>query len=95
MIAEGLEQVRSVAGDHEDALLSLALWACLDRYEHAVVLVGFTTPHQVRRNLAAACRRPSTGSIAAAREIMAAVQHRLDSRGEVFVDERSDRTDGS
>jgi aryl-alcohol dehydrogenase-like predicted oxidoreductase len=62
--------------------------ACLDRFEKGAVLVGFTTPDQVRRNLAAVRRPPTAEALRAVRAIMAETQRTLDSMGEVFADEQ-------
>jgi methylglyoxal reductase len=71
-------------------LIRLALWACLEPYEHAIVLVGFTSPAQVRTNLSCLGEPPPKHVLAEARAIMAGVQQRLDAAGEVFLDERTD-----
>lgn len=86
-IDEGLADLRRLVGSQPDALVSLAIWACLSRYEQAVVLVGFTSAEQVRRNLTAVLRPPSEQIIEAARRVMARTQRQLDSAGEVFSDE--------
>ena len=86
VINEGLAELRSADG--APGLITLALWSCLARSGNAVVLAGFTSPDQVRANIAALGERPDDEVLATARIVMAAVQERLDSDGEVFVDER-------
>jgi aryl-alcohol dehydrogenase-like predicted oxidoreductase len=89
ILAEGLDELRRHVGDTTEALVRIALWTCLKRYEHAAVLVGFTTPEQIKINLIC-LEQPSTDAeLAAAREIMARVQTRLDASGEVFLDEHT------
>lgn len=85
-IDRGLQRIRQELHLTDSAeLVSLALWACLARYEHAAVLVGFTTGRQVAANLTAARCRPSQDDIEVARTIMAEVQAELDRSGEVFL----------
>jgi methylglyoxal reductase len=87
-IAAGLDELREVIGPEPEQLVRVALWACLDRYEHAVALVGFTSPEQVRTNLTCLGDRPPKHLMDQARTIMAGVQQRLDAAGEVFLDEQ-------
>lgn len=82
IINTGLDRVRAVVGPHIEDLIRVALWACLNRSPNAVTLVGFTTPDQVTMNLGSLGPRPDTAEIAAAREIMADIQTRLDAAGE-------------
>ncbi|MFI6883902.1 aldo/keto reductase [Streptosporangium canum] len=89
LITEGLQELRALVGPRREDLIRIALWACLDRYAHAAVLVGFTTPQQVQQNLAALGEAPHSDVIAQARAIMARVQEKLDARGEVFTDEKA------
>jgi len=86
-IDDGLRQVRACVGDEPADLIRIALWSCLERYDRATVLVGFTSADQVRMNLTCLGQALRPGQIAEARTIMAAVQARLDKGGEVFVDE--------
>ncbi len=81
IINAGLDRVRAIVGPHTGDLIRVALWGCLDRSPNAVALVGFTTPDQVAMNLGSLSRRPHVAAIAAAREIMAHVQERLDAAG--------------
>jgi aryl-alcohol dehydrogenase-like predicted oxidoreductase len=82
IINNGLDRVRGIVGPRAEDLIRVALWGCLDRSPHAVVLVGFTTPSQVAMNIDSLGPRPDAADIAAAREIMADVQTRLDTGGE-------------
>ncbi|MGH3805058.1 MAG: aldo/keto reductase [Pseudonocardiaceae bacterium] len=85
IINAGLERVRAIVGPYTEDLIRAALWGCLDRSPHAVVLVGFTTPEQVAMNLDSLSPRLDAAAIAAAREIMADVQARLDAAGETIL----------
>jgi methylglyoxal reductase len=87
LIAEGLRELQTKIGDDPDLLVSVALWSCLDRYEHSAVLAGFTNPGQVEQNLAALTRRPTAVQIEEARRLMTVVQAYLDRDGQVFLDE--------
>jgi methylglyoxal reductase len=91
VIAEGLEELRGLLGPGDPLeLVRVAVWACLQRCDTAIALLGFTTPVQVRDNLAAVGRGPVDHDVlTAARQVMAAVQQRLDADGEVFTDERA------
>jgi methylglyoxal reductase len=87
IISDGLQQLRSVASHRHGGLTGIALWSCLNRYDKAAVLVGFTSASQVRANLTCLDPVPPPSLIAQARVIMAAVQAQLDGDGEVFLDE--------
>ncbi len=89
IVDEGLDELRAIAGPRSADLIRVALWACLERCERAAVLVGFTSAAQVRTNLTCLGARPAAELIARARAVMAAVQARLDSGGEVFLDEQA------
>ncbi|MGH3694603.1 MAG: endonuclease/exonuclease/phosphatase family protein [Pseudonocardiaceae bacterium] len=67
--------------------MRIALWSCLQRYEHAAVLVGFTTPEQIEMNLSCLGQPPTGEELSMAREIMNSVQAQLDATGAVFLDE--------
>jgi aryl-alcohol dehydrogenase-like predicted oxidoreductase len=92
IIKEGLEELGNLVGHEREELVRIALWACLDRYANAAVLVGFTGPEQVRTNLTSLGRPPHSSVIAQARDIMAGVQAWLDADGEVFLDEQPGAT---
>lgn len=77
IVNEGLETLRAIAGPNTKDLIRVALWACLDRSAHAVVLAGFSTPLQVAINIDAILVPPDAAIIEAARRIMGDVQARL------------------
>lgn len=87
LIEEGLIRVRAIVGHSSADLISVALWACLERSPHAAVLAGFMTPQQVRENLTCLGDAPPLEKLNRVREIMSEVQQRLDAEGEVFLDE--------
>ena len=89
LIFAGLQRLGEIVGDEPDQLIRTALWSCLARYEHAVVLVGFTSPAQIRASLACLGDAPPRHVLEEAWRIMASVQQRLDAGGEVFLDEGS------
>ncbi|MFI9591184.1 aldo/keto reductase [Nonomuraea sp. NPDC052265] len=91
VIDEGLKELQGLVGWRREDLIRIALWACLDRYAHAAVLVGFTRPEQVATNLSALGGPPHPTVIAQARTIMEQVQARLDEQGQVFTDETTVR----
>ncbi|MFD8560643.1 aldo/keto reductase [Streptosporangium canum] len=91
VIDEGLKELQGLVGWRREDLIRIALWACLDRYAHAAVLVGFTRPEQVAMNLSALGEAPHPTVIAQARTIMKRVQIQLDRQGEVFTDETTVR----
>ncbi len=85
IINAGLDRVRANVGPRTEDLIRVALWGCLYRSPNAVVLVGFTTPDQVRMNVRSLEPRPDAAEIATARAIMADVQARLDAAGETVL----------
>lgn len=85
IINSGLDRVGAIVGRRTEDLIRIALWGCLDRSPNAVALVGFTTPDQVAMNLGSLTPRPQPAEIAAAREIMAEIQTRLDAAGETIL----------
>lgn len=86
IINAGLDRVRAIVGPRAEDLIRVALWGCLDRSPNAVVLVGFTNPDQVAMNLGSLSPRPDADEIAAAREIMADIQVRLDAAAPSVAD---------
>ena len=90
VIQAGLGRLRARFGERPQDLIRIALWACLSRYEHAAVLVGFTKPWQVEMHLTCLGDPPAAEDLAAARAIMAQVQQQLDTSGGVFLDEPQD-----
>jgi methylglyoxal reductase len=89
VLSEGLDEVRRHVGPATSDLVRIALWSCLQRFEQAVVLVGFSHPAQVEMNVTCLDQPPSAEQLLIVREIMSLVQARLDAAGEVFVDEHS------
>jgi methylglyoxal reductase len=87
ILTDGLDELRQLVGQSTEDVVRIALWSCLQRYEHAAVLVGFTTAEQIAMNLTCLGQPPTGEELSAAREIMAGVQARLDASGEVFLDE--------
>lgn len=87
ILTEGLDELRLLVGQRTEDVVRIALWSCLQRYEHAAVLVGFTSPEQIAMNLTCLRQPPTSEELSTAREIMAGVQARLDASGEVFLDE--------
>jgi aryl-alcohol dehydrogenase-like predicted oxidoreductase len=87
LIGQGLRELQQIVGEDPAAIIRVALWSCLSRFEHAAVLVGFTTSTQMEQNLSALTQRPTDEQIRAAREVMGHVQQRLDADGQVFTDE--------
>jgi aryl-alcohol dehydrogenase-like predicted oxidoreductase len=89
VLSQGLDEVRRHVGPATSDLVRIALWSCLQRFEQAVVLVGFRHPAQVEMNVTCLDQPPPAEQLSIAREIMSRVQARLDAAGEVFVDEHS------
>lgn len=89
ILTDGLDELRRLFGRSTEDLVRIALWSCLRRYEHAAVLVGFTTPEQIEMNLNCLGQPPTGDELSVAREIMADVQAQLDATGGVFLDESS------
>jgi methylglyoxal reductase len=89
IVTTGLEELRVQIGPTTAHVVRIALWSCLRRYEHAAVLVGFTSPDQIKMNLTCLELTPTDEEVAVAREIMARVQVQLDASGAVFLDERT------
>lgn len=85
IINAGLDQVRTIVGPRTEDLIRVALWGCLDRSPNAVALVGFTTPDHIAMNIGSLSPRPTANEVAAAREVMASVQARLDAAGETIL----------
>jgi methylglyoxal reductase len=89
ILTTGLDELRVQIGPTTAHVVRIALWSCLQRYEHAAVLVGFTSPDQIKMNLTCLGLTPTDEEVAVAREIMARVQAQLDASGAVFLDERT------
>lgn len=87
IIDSGLAPLRDRFGPDRQDLVRAALHYCVQHAENAAVLVGFTTPEQVRENLAAVGEPLSAEEIAFIRETARQLQRTLDATGEVFLDE--------
>lgn len=87
VVHEGLAPLRQRFGERPQDLVRVALRYCLQRADHAAVLVGFTTPEQVEMNLTCLGAPLTDDDMAFVRAAMARLRERLDAAGEVFVDE--------
>lgn len=87
IIDTGLQPLRERFGPDSRDLVRAALHYCVQHAENTAVLVGFTTPEQVRENLAAVGGPLSADDIAFIREAAGRLQRELDAAGEVFLDE--------
>jgi aryl-alcohol dehydrogenase-like predicted oxidoreductase len=74
-------------GDQQTDLVRVALRYCLQRAEHAAVLVGFTTPEQIDMNFSCLGEPLSDDDLAFVRSTMNSLREALDAAGEVFLDE--------
>jgi methylglyoxal reductase len=87
IIHDGLQPVRDRFGANPADLAPVMLAYCLHRASNAAVLVGFTTPEQVRQNLTPPARPLTSDDMAFIRDTVSTLQRRLDAAGEVFLDE--------
>lgn len=87
ILQDGLAPVRDRFGATPAELAPVMLAYCLHRASNAAVLAGFTTPEQVRANLAPPAHPLTDDGLAFIRDTAGAVQQRLDEAGEVFLDE--------
>lgn len=87
IIRDGLAPVRNRFGATPAELAPVMLAYCLHRASNAAVLAGFTTPEQVRANLAPPAHPLTEDDLAFIRDTAGAIQQRLDEAGEVFLDE--------
>jgi methylglyoxal reductase len=87
MIHDGLAPIRDRFGATPAQLAPVMLAYCLHRASNAAVLAGFTTPEQVRQNLAPPAQPLTEDDLAFIRATAGAIQRRLDQAGEVFLDE--------
>ncbi|MGH3700752.1 MAG: aldo/keto reductase [Pseudonocardiaceae bacterium] len=60
ILTDGLDELRQLVGQSTEDVVRIALWSCLQRYEHAAVLVGFTTAEQIALNLTCLGQPPSS-----------------------------------
>lgn len=89
IIRDGLQPIRDRFGLTPAELAPVMISYCLHRAGNAAVLAGFTTPEQVRQNLAPPAHpHPLTDDdLAFIRDTVGAIQRWLDTAGEVFFDE--------
>ncbi|GLY99797.1 aldo/keto reductase [Actinoplanes sp. NBRC 103695] len=90
VMAAGIDELGALVGGETTDLIRIALWSCLSRSPHAVVLVGFTSVQQAEMDFGCLREPPDPATIEAARKIMSRVQATLDAGGEVFADELTD-----
>jgi methylglyoxal reductase len=87
-LVEGrLAPLRDRFGPATRDLVRVALAYSLQRSDNAAVLVGFTTPEQVRENLTALAEPLTADDLAFVRATLSQLQRDLDATGEVFLDE--------
>ncbi|WNI18052.1 aldo/keto reductase [Actinacidiphila sp. ITFR-21] len=89
VIQQGLAPLRERFGEAPGDLTRTALKYCLQQTDNAAVLVGFTRPEQVAENLTATGDPLSADDLAFIRRTAGRLQQALDSRSEVFLDEKS------
>ncbi|MEV0484511.1 aldo/keto reductase [Streptomyces sp. NPDC050508] len=83
-----LAPLREHFGPGTADLSRAALGACLRFGEHTAVLAGFTSPEQVRQNVAAVDNPLTAEELALVMTTGLSLQRRLNALGEVFVDEK-------
>lgn len=88
VIDEELGTLREHFGTRTSDLVRAVLGVCLNLGAHTAVLAGFTSPSQVRENVAAVHRPLTSEEVDLVRVTGLALQRQLDALGEVFVDER-------
>lgn len=87
LVDRRLGPLRDRFGSSTQDLVRVALAYSLQRSHNAAVLVGFTTPDQIRENLSALDKPLSTEDLALVRATLSQLQQDLDAGGEVFLDE--------
>jgi methylglyoxal reductase len=87
VIHDGLAPIRDRFGATPAELAPVMLAYCLHRAGNAAVLAGFTTPEQVRQNLAPPGHPLTEEDLAFILDSTGVIQRRLDASGEVFTDE--------
>jgi aryl-alcohol dehydrogenase-like predicted oxidoreductase len=87
VVHDGLGPLRQRFGARPADLVRVALRYCLQRADHAAVLVGFTTPEQVEMNLTCLGAPLTDDEMAFVAAAMGKLRSCLDAAGEVFVDE--------
>ncbi|HEU5409358.1 MAG TPA: hypothetical protein VFU48_16440, partial [Nitrospira sp.] len=79
LLSGRLELLKEQFGSSTQDLARVALSYCLARYEHACVVVGFTTPDQVTMNTACIDTPLSLDELSFARQAMSGVSDELGS----------------
>ncbi|MCM3883116.1 aldo/keto reductase [Frankia sp. R82] len=87
LVERHLTPLRERFGMSTRDLVRVALAYSLQRSDNAAVLVGFTTPEQIRENLTAVDAPLSTGDLSVVRAALGQLQQDLDAAGQVFLDE--------
>jgi methylglyoxal reductase len=87
IIHDGLQPIQNRLGATPAELAPVMISYCLHRASNAAVLVGFTTPQQVRQNLTPPTHPLTDDDLTFIRDTVGAIQQRLDAAGEVFLDE--------
>lgn len=87
VIDRGLAPLRDRFGPSTQDLARVVLAYSLQRADNAAVLVGFTTPDQIRENLTALDTPLSADDLTFVRATLGQLQQDLDAAGEVFLDE--------
>jgi methylglyoxal reductase len=88
IIHDGLQPICDRFGATPADLAPVMLAYCLHRADNAAVLAGFTTPGQVRQNLTPPTRPLTDDDLALIHNTAGLIQQRLDTAGEVFLDEQ-------
>ncbi|WP_327749787.1 aldo/keto reductase [Streptomyces europaeiscabiei] len=89
VVHQELDPLRRHFGPTTANLVRAALGACLRFGEHTAVLAGFTSPEQVRENVAAVHHQLTAEELTLILTTAQSLQHRLNTTGEVFVDEKA------
>lgn len=87
VVRDGLRPLRERFGDRTEDLVRVALRFCLQRSPNAAVLAGFTTPTQIEMNHACLGDPLTADDLAFIRATMQILREKLDTCGDVFLDE--------
>lgn len=87
VIQHGLKPLQEHFGPTSRDLTRVALRYCLQRCEHAIVLVGFTTPQHITDNYTCLGEPLTPSEQALARQTYTALRSELDALGATFLDE--------
>jgi aryl-alcohol dehydrogenase-like predicted oxidoreductase len=87
-VQQELGPLRQHFGSSTADLARAALGACLRFGENTAVLVGFTSPKQIRENVAAVQNQLTADELSLVLTTAQSLQRRLGALGEVFVDEK-------